>query len=212
MVSDIVRRTIPAVIVFVVGMVLLAEYFFTVPVLTSVASNLRTWAVIIFGMTVLFGVLSLLRWHVSRIRRGSPGGQAFYSAWAIVMFFIFMILGFILPPRLRNPNYVMMFNAIYLTATAALWSLHGFWATLAGYRGLRARNRYSYLMLLAAVLVILGVAPWGELIWPGFVPINQWIQDTAFQPGMRVMLMTLGIGAIYFAIRTLLGYERGYMT
>lgn len=209
--TETVRRTIPTVVTFVVGIIMLAEYYLAAPGIIPVATTLRTWAVIIFELTVLFGVISLLRSHMLQVTKRASGSQAFYSAWVIVVFMIFLVLGFALPKGVSNPDYIMMYNSIYMSSSAALWSLLGFFCTLSAYRAFRARNRYAGVLLITGFLVLLGIAPWGEIIWPGFVPIREWIQGIIFTAGTRALVLTFGIGGIYFAIRTLLGYEKGYM-
>lgn len=201
----------PVLIVFIAGMTLLAEYFFTLPQPKAAAIELRTWAIIIFEFAILFGTISLFRLHLSNVIRRRSRGQTFHSAWLLMVFLIFFVLGVSLPGRIGNRDYVMMYNSIYMSGTMAVWSLNTFWVAIGAYRSWRLRNARAAVLMIAGFLVVLGYAPWAEVAWAGFPSVGQWMQDVPFKAGMTAITLVLGLGAIYYSIRTLLGQETSYM-
>ena len=71
------KRTIPLLIVFVIGILAFAQNFIPHPLSSSFLKELTSWTIIIGGFALFLGAYSLLHMHVTRIRRQQPG-------WALV--------------------------------------------------------------------------------------------------------------------------------
>jgi hypothetical protein len=91
-----------------------------------------------------------------------------------------------------------------------MWGLLAFYLASASFRALRDRNLESLLLLVSAILLMLLSAPIGGLI-PGVTNVANWVQNVPNTAGMRGILLGTALGAIGLSIRTLLGYEKGYL-
>ena len=66
-------------------------------------------------------------------------------------------------------------------------------------------------MLIAAILIMLGKAPVGEMIWSKFPTISTWLMDIPNTVGQRAIMIGAAIGGFATSLRILLGIERGHL-
>ena len=81
----------------------------------------------------------------------------------------------------------------------------------AAYRAFRARNPEATLLLAAAVIVMLGRVPLGELVLPALGPISEWILSVLNASARRAILIGISVGAIAMSVKIIFGIERGYL-
>jgi hypothetical protein len=65
--------------------------------------------------------------------------------------------------------------------------------------------------LIAGSFVVARNTPLLLSIWPGFTTIGNWIMDVAVAGGNRGIIIGAAIGAIGTGLKTILGYETGYL-
>lgn len=204
-------RTIPLTITFLLGMLFLVEYFLTVPGAEPAATELRAWATLIFGFSVCYGTLSLVRGHLTQaVRKKTDSYSKFCSLWLVFVFFVFLIPGWVLKGGASNADYTSLYNNIYGVGSTAFFSLHGFWVTMALFKSFRPRNVEAALLFGTAIVTLIGIAPWGELAWPPIRLVEQWVEAVLLTQGLRGITIGAGAGIIVTAIRTLIGRETGY--
>ncbi len=91
------------------------------------------------------------------------------------------------------------------TATSSYWQLY------AGYRALRVRTLEGAGLFIAAVIVMVGMAPWGYFyINPMTRDARQWMLDIVSKPVFRAIVIGGGIGSMASAFRTIIGREQVY--
>ena len=76
---------------------------------------------------------------------------------------------------------------------------------------MRIRNTEALLFVGAATITMFAYAPLGEVIWSGWAPIHQWLQNVWMTSTFRGIQIGVAIGAITMGIRVLLGLERRYV-
>jgi hypothetical protein len=54
-------------------------------------------------------------------------------------------------------------------------------------------------------------APLGELIWAGFPELGSWLMTYPSGGVYRAIILGIGLGMIVIGLRTLLGFEAGYI-
>lgn len=204
----IIRRTAPVGLAAIVAIIMNIEYFFSTPQGSSLASTLRTWAILAAGFTyVLAGILVSIR-HIRPIQK-KVSGQWLYSSillfcmWAMVVFGLFSGPG--------NPSFVWAFQNIVVAVYSAMLATCAFFVTSAAYRAFRARTLEATLMLIFTALVMLGQATLGELIWPGFVPLSLWIINVPMNAGLRGLTITIAFGFIALCLRIISGLETRWL-
>jgi hypothetical protein len=209
--SNVMKREVIYGITGIVTALMLIEYFFFASS-QAWAETIRTWAVIIFNISIGLGALRLLMAHSVRLQTQRRDWQ--FSGILLVVFVVMILTGFVgyftTGVSTNNAIYSWMFNYIYTPLGATLYPITGFYIFSAAYRAFRARNIDATLMLLAGIFVMLRNAPVGEAIWIGLADIGNWVQFTGQVPGMRTLAIVGALGLIAFGFRALLGKERGF--
>jgi hypothetical protein len=210
-VSNVLKQEAVYAVTGIVTLLMLVEYFFFAD--TQIwAETIRTWAVIIFNISLFLGAIRLIMAHSVRIQQKRRDWQ--FSGLLLAFFAVMLltgIAGYIATGvQTSNGIYNWMFNYIYTPLGATLYPITGFYIFSAAYRAFRARNIDAALMLIAGCLVMLKNAPVGEAIWIGFKDMGNWVQFTGQVPGMRTLAIVGALGLIAFGFRALLGKERGF--
>jgi hypothetical protein len=209
--ANVMQREVVYAITGIVTVLMLLEYFFFASSQVW-AETLRTWAVIIFNISLGLGATRLLMSHSVRLQTQRRDWQ--FSGILLVVFVVMVLTGFVgyftAGISTDNAIYSWMFNYIYTPLGATLYPITGFYIFSAAYRAFRARNIDAALMLLAGIFVMLRNAPVGEAIWIGLKNMGDWVQFTGQVPGMRTLAIVGALGLIAFGFRALLGKERGF--
>lgn len=209
--SNIFKQEVVYAVTGIVTVLMLVEYFFFASNQIW-AETIRTWAVIIFNISLFLGAIRLIMSHSARIQDKRRDWQ--FSGILMVIFVIMLLTGIAgyisTGVQTSNGIYNWLFNYVYTPLGATLYPITGFYIFSAAYRAFRARNIDATLMLVAGCLVMLKNAPVGEAIWIGFKDLGNWVQFTGQVPGMRTLAIVGALGLIAFGFRALLGKERGF--
>jgi hypothetical protein len=209
--SQVLKREVVYAFTGLVTVLMFVEYFFF-PDTWSLAETVRTWAVIVYNISLGLGAIQLLRQHTLTIqrKRANYGFSAILLACFAIMFLTGMAGYLATGQQTDNGIYNWLFINVYTPLGATLYPITGFYIFSAAYRAFRARNLDAALMLIAGCFVILSNAPVGEAIWPGFATIGEWFKFTGQIPGMRTFAMVGALGMISYGFRALLGKEKGF--
>jgi len=209
--SNVLKKEAVYAVTGLVTILMLIEYFFFAESQIW-AETIRTWAVIIYNISLGLGAARLLIQHSMRVQKQTRDWQ--FSGILLAIFVIMALTGFagyfMAGVQTGNPIYNWLFNYIYTPLGATLYPITGFYIFSAAYRAFRARNLDAALMLIAGCFVMLKNAPVGEAIWIGFATIGNWFQFTGQVPGMRTFAIVGALGLIAYGFRALLGKERGF--
>jgi hypothetical protein len=209
--SQVLKREAVYAFTGLVTVLMFVEYFFFADTWV-LAETLRTWAVIVYNISLGLGAIQLLRQHTLNLqrKRANYGYSAVVLAFFALMFLTGMMGYLATGQQTDNGIYNWLFVNVYTPLGATLYPITGFYIFSAAYRAFRARNVDAALMLIAGCFVILSNAPVGEAIWPGFATIGEWFKFTGQIPGMRTFAMVGALGMIAYGFRALLGKERGF--
>lgn len=212
------RREVPIVITLVVGLIMLLTNFMViggdgkVGFLQEWSADLSNWVIIVAAFAVGLASVNLLKIHANNITRQRPGW--FNSVLLVVSLFTFAIIGTI--ARLNPASPVgglnqKLFDHVMSPLGAAMFAILAFYIASASYRAFRMRSVEATILLVAAVLVMLGRAPIGELIWAKFPVISKWLLNVPNTAGQRAIMIGAAIGGFATSLRILLGIERGHL-
>lgn len=211
--SQIVKRYIPIVILaslafFMVGDTLLVE-----PVYNDLATSGTAAVAIIGSFAIILSVVMLSRTHLIRIQKKKnivESSVLLICMWATIIWglFRFAIQG--VSPTIESVIQ-NIFNGIVSPGDSTIYSLTAFFIASAAYRSFRTRSIEATILLAAGVIVMLGNAPIGEIIWSGFPSLKNWIMNVPNNAGARVIILSEIIAVIALYMRIILGYERGWM-
>jgi len=206
------RREIPLAITFIAGAIMLLDSFTKGPI-EPIAQDLSKWIIIISALMLPLATVNLMRIHSANIARKRPGW--FYSVTLIVCLVVYATIGIVkvsYPAATKWAElYQKIYNNIQAPLGAAMFAIIAFYVASASYRAFRARSLEASVLLLAALLVMLGKAPIGELIWSKFPVISAWLLKWANTAGQRGIMIGAAIGAFVTSMRILIGLERGHL-
>ena len=214
------RREVPLIITFVVGIIILlaplvagnlpgTEYSFN----KIYTDWLSPWTTIIAAFATGLASVNLVRIHGNNISRKRPTWiNSAALILAMVFFFVYRTIVELQPANdAARTGYANWYNNILSPLSAAMFALLAFYIASAAYRAFRARSVEASVLLVCAVLVMLGAAPIGALIWPKFPEIQQWLLNVPNLTGQRAIGIGAAIGAFATSLRIWLGVERGHL-
>lgn len=196
-------KSFPTGVAIAVGTVVLADFFFTHPILDAIGAAFREWAIILTAFALLLGVVNLLNVHLVRVVTREEAGAG-YSLVVLATAMIVMIVGLFTGLNSGLMNWI--FENVYLPLQSTLSALIAFFLAAAAYRALRARNGETLLMLLAALIVFIGQTP----ILSFLSGAKEWVLSYPAEAGVRGILIGVGLGTLATGLRLLVGLDRPY--
>ena len=206
--SHMIRRTLPMILASFSALLMVFEYFFRTTQGTWLAGTFRTWSIVIVSFTFLVAFIVTTIRHLRIIQKKTPR-EWIYSIIVLATLWSVTSLGIAMGPR--YPLYTWIFDNIVTSVYGAMIGSTAFFVASAGYRALRARTREAFVLLLSTVLVMLGNVTIGEVIWPGFGPISQWIMDVGVTSGTRGLVITIAFGFMALCLRIIAGLETSWL-
>ena len=196
------------VLAYMAGVITLLG-FFSRGTFADISGTLAQWVAVIIAFALLVGLANLIKVHIGRVLTRGEGW--FYSL--IVVASALVVLGLGLIRGGPGDAYVAWtFRWIYQPLGAAVFSLLAFFLTTALFRSARVRTPEAIVLLVIALLVVIGQAPFssaGELYLA--VDIKDWLLSYPVLAGVRAILLGVAFGAIGLSLRVLMGFDRPYM-
>ncbi len=219
------KRTVPLIITFVVGTVLILSVF--IPPMENLGENFTLFFDIIAVFAFFLGGGNLVRVHFQKISRKSDDFQ--FSFVTLIGFFVMLSAGLF---KIGNPGDIAssvtadgsLFNTIYQSVfvplSSTMYALLAFFVASASYRAFRAKNREATWLLIAAFIILLGSTPFGTMLtswvpesWSIFhIPnLAVWLMSSPNLAGQRAIIIGIGLGVVSISLRLILGLERTYL-
>ncbi|MFH0848814.1 MAG: hypothetical protein V1857_04870 [archaeon] len=206
--SMLYRRTAPLVLGFLLGLLMVLEYYVPTDAFRIAATSMRTWAVVIATIAIGFGLTNVVRIHYADIKSRRKGTWPF-SVWMLVIIAVILVLG--LTAGTQHVIYRFFFDNMFMLPYNTVVTFLCFSTFSAGYRAVKARSLEGILLLIGTVFVMMWYAPIGEILWSGFPTIGKWIYDVPSTGSMRAIMIGAAIGSAVLGIKTLIGLERGWL-
>lgn len=198
------KRSLPyAVSVVAASAIMLSAFFNVWP---NAQKELDKWFVISSSMVCAIGLVNLTAVHARSIRRKSRDWDL--SVLLLVITYGYLLYGLFAGPT--DKTYSWIFDATAVPLGSTFYSLLAFYIVSAAYRAFRAKTRDAAILLVSAIIVLLGRAPLGEAMYPGFGVWTKWIMDIPNTSSMRAVVFGATLGSFITAIRIFLGFDRPY--
>ncbi|MGC8668158.1 MAG: hypothetical protein ACP5VE_08605 [Chthonomonadales bacterium] len=187
--------------------------------LSDVRNQVDDLIVVIGAFAIGLGLVSLTQVHGRRIRRLAPGwpeSAAFFITAGSMTFFTLYTR---MHPHGRtwaSAGYNLLFFGLLQPLGSSMFALLAAYLVSAAYRAFRIRNLEASLMTAAAVLVMLGQVPVGNLLTRALPDAMQiptvmaWILYVANNAVVRAINFGVFVGAIATALRIWLSMDRGF--
>ncbi|MFH2040279.1 MAG: hypothetical protein ABIJ65_12680 [Chloroflexota bacterium] len=202
------KGIISTLVAILVGLVVLAGYFFQIPILSDLRSLILDWAVTLAAIMVFIGVLNLLSVNTNRIKNKEKGG--FFSLVLITSLLVTLIIGLIFKPGHPAMNFI--FYSVQLPVEQSLMSLLAVTLLIASINLLRRQpNLFSVIFLGTTLLILLGTAPlpFGKLPFIGDI-LRPFIAQVLAASGARGILIGVALATLTTGLRVLFGADRPY--
>lgn len=210
----------PLTVAFVVGSLMIADYFIEWAPLNGLSAWIQKWYIIIAAFALVIGVLSLVRLHAGKIRdrrEGWPFSWITFAGLAAMLATGFFPVadgtgeGATLLWGPNSPANKWIYDNVQVPLGATMFSLLAFFIASAAYRAFRARSLEATMLLVAAALVMLGQVPVGAAMWEQFPTVSQWLLDIGNLAAKRAILIGVGLGMASTALKIIFGIERTYL-
>jgi hypothetical protein len=164
------KRQWPIIIAFVMGILMWARFYVPTAESQTLQDEFVRWDRIIAGFASLLGILSLLHYHMSKIRLKRAGFG--FSYVTILAFFIMALAGFMPWPvpgfaeahTSGDGFHMWMYKYMFSPMQATMFSILAFYIASAAFRAFRARSFEATALLITACVMMIGRVPIGELI------------------------------------------------
>jgi len=200
------RKSLPQLIIVVLAIWMIAEYFIAVKWIENVGSILRTFQTSVGAFALGLGVVATVYQHGGHVWRRTPG-RWFYSGVLLTTMTVMAVSGLI--GWLDQPIFAYLWNNVYIPSQQTVYSLLMFYITYASWRALRISSIPSTVFMICAIIVMMMNAPLLQYYIPISTPLANWLFNIPNVGSSRGMaLATIG-GTIAVYLRTLLGRELG---
>jgi len=207
------RRQLPLLITFVMGIVFAMQYYVPHPVSEELLTTVNKWLQIIGGFALVLGVTSLFHLHGSKIRRKEPGWGYSFVLYAGMLGTI--AVGMTVNGKETADGAMTAFGWIYtytmVPLQGTMFAILAFFIASAAYRSFRARSREAAVLLVAAIIVMMGRVPLGEYLVPVSGDVTQWILNVLNASVRRGILIGISLGAVALSLKIIFGMERAYL-
>ena len=207
------RRQLPLLITLVTGVVFAGQYYVPHPRSELMLTEVTKWLQIISGFALVLGVTSLFHVHAVKIRRREPGWGYSFVLYAGMLGTI--AIGLWMNGKESLNGAMTAFGWIYsnmmVPLQGTMFAILAFFIASAAYRSFRARSREAALLLIAAIIVMMGRVPLGEMLLPVTGDLTQWILNVLNASVRRAILIGVSLGAVALSLKIIFGIERAYL-
>ena len=202
------RTRVPLILTFVTAVVMIAIFFTPHRLGDYVQSELSDWMMVIGGLGLVLGLISLLQRHLRKIAHRQQDWP--YSLVAVASFGLMAVLGVGWGTQ-EGSVFTWIFSNAYVPLDATMFSILAFFVASAAFRTFRARSVEAALLLIAALIVMFGRVPWGQLVFKPSPLVAEWVMSSPALGAKRAILLGVSLGGIAMSLRIILGIERSHL-
>jgi hypothetical protein len=212
---NLLKRTIPLVIAFVMGVMMAGQYYVPSQESQNLLEVTTRWDRIITGFAVFIGAYSLLHLHWGKIKQKVAGwgysAFVFIGCGGTIVFGLYNGGEFFWNDKQEDTMFDWIYSYIQVPAGATIFSILAFFIASAAYRTFRARTWESTVLLVTAIIVMIGRVPIGTLISQHIPDVADWIMAVPNLAAKRGILLGVSLGAIATSLKIIFGIEKAYL-
>lgn len=204
-ISKLIRTDIPFILIAVLGIITLSEYYIVDPTIRAASLEAGNWVVVISGFVLMMATVRGVLYNIRQIRDRRPGIWP-YSIYFLALTAVYIAIGLI--DGVTGPIYSWLQTWFFAAGvSAAGGTLSAYLMLSTAFRAFRMRSIAGGALVISMAVFLIYLTAIGDFI-PGLVPVGKWLFDVPLSAGFRGILMGSGIGAVYIGLRTILGRER----
>lgn len=221
------KRELPLLMTAVFGIIMIVGFFVPHEWASVPADYLQLCAVIVVAFGYVLGGANVFAVNLDAIvrkQRDWPYKLVLVSSMAVMLVFGL----FVDRERFQDPATVSiwLYDHVYAPMNATMFALLAFFIASAAFRAFRIRTLEAGLLAAAALIVMLGRVPLGDVMVRGLVDhdglphavrtlqistLQQWIMDVPQNAAKRAVLIGAAMGIMATGLRVILGIERSYL-
>lgn len=199
------RRSVPAALVVIVGLVLLADFLVVNPTLGTLAGGLVEVVVVLFATAAVVGLVALAARHGRAL--AVPGADRVGSALVLVGMAVVLVPGLATPDGAADPLVRWIVAALIVPLGASLLALVAIFVVPAARRGMRLRPRETTVLLLAAIVTLILLLPLGGGVGASLGAAADWALAVPIRAVFAGLLIGAALAAAVAAGRILFGLD-----
>jgi len=208
------KRTVPLVLTFFVGMFMIGEFFIPHYQYRLITADFLEWGVVLAAAAFVLGLFNLLQVNLPKVIRRDPDWG--YKLLMLVALVVTLVVGFAEGSARQEPGHVYkwIYDAMFVPLNATMFALLAFYIASAAFRAFRARNIDAAILLVAAVIVMLARVPVGEslpIVGDKLPQFMNWLMDVPNIAARRAIFIGAALGAVATGLRVILGIERSHL-
>jgi hypothetical protein len=221
------KRTIPLIITFVVGLSLIVAMFIPRSPFHELDSYFSVFYDVIAVFAFILGGGNLLKVHFNKVQNKRRDWK--YSIVTLTGFFVMLAAGLLKIGvsggfsgdfQSAGSLFKYLYDATFQPLQATMFSLLAFFVASASYRAFRAKTREATILLVAAFIILLRPTPLGYYLtfWLPeplkflHIPnLSTWILSVPNMAGQRAIMIGIALGIVSTSLRLILGIERSYL-
>jgi hypothetical protein len=202
------KRKIPLAICFIMGIIMIVQFFIPHPVSLAFSSMIYNWVIALMAFALVLAIGNLIRHHSIKISQRKENWP--YSIITLASMTAMAVIGLLWgidPESLYQRIYLNIFAPL----SASMFALLAYYMTSAAYRAFKARSLEATLLLVSAFIVMIGFMPFAQYIHPRLPAFAEWIMQVPNMASQRGILFGIAFGAIATAMKIILGIERSWL-
>ena len=212
------KREFPLFITAFIGLLMILSFFVPHELVSVPADFFQACVIIVLAFSYFLGGANLLRVNFDAIYKREPGWPYKFVliAGLVGTFTIGLIEGRgFLDPGMRSK---WIYDWLYSPMQGTMFALLAFFIASAAFRAFRIRTLEAGLLAVAALIVMLGRVPIGDVLtqWlPPSIrlqPVQEWILNVPQNAAKRAILIGAALGVMATGLRVILGIERSYLS
>jgi hypothetical protein len=216
-----VKREVPLFITGAIGLFMILSFFVPHHWVSVPADFLQACAVIVVAFGYVLGGANVLRVNLEGISRRERGWP--FKVVLVVSLIATVAIGIADGVRHHGSFPVegtpskWIYDNLYASMSATMFALLAFYIASAAFRAFRIRTFEAGLLAVAALIVMLGRVPVGDVAtswlpeWMRLGTLQQWIMDVPQNASKRAILIGAALGVMATGLRVILGIERSYL-
>ena len=197
------RRSIPAALVVLVGILLLLDFLVVNPSLAALTGAILDVVVILFAAAALLGAVALATHHGRAAV--APGDDRIGSGLVLVGMAAVLLPGLLASGGADAPEVRWIVAALIVPIGSSLLALVVIFLIPAARRGMRLRPRETAVLLLAAIVTLLLLVPVGGAIGDSLGAAADWALEVPIRGVFAGLLIGVALATAVAATRLLFG-------
>ncbi len=215
------KREVPLFITGVIGLFMILSFFVPHHWVGVPADFLQASAGIVVAFGYGLGAVNVMTVNLEGISRRESGWP--YKILLVLSLLVTVAFGVV--DGIRHGGSFQadgtaskwIYDSIYSPMSSTMFALLAFFIASAAFRAFRIRTVEAGLLAVAALIVMLGRVPVGDVAtswlpgWAHLSSLQEWIMNIPQNASKRAILIGAALGVMATGLRVILGIERSYL-